>query len=120
MTAYFLQEQVERQSLTDNVDDEDVSATVQRLAELALRQVNPYVLAIYEEHQKKFDVAKSIVETMTQDASLDKEHQIAAFNLWGNVLNAEGKNEEAIAKYAKAVEIDPKYAYAYIQTGASR
>jgi tetratricopeptide (TPR) repeat protein len=108
VTVYFLQEQVARQSLTDSVDSGDVSAIVQRLAELALRQVNPYVLAVYDYEQKRFAAVESIVEAITQDASLDKEHRIVAFELWGRMASDLGKLDEAIEKYAKALEIDPK------------
>jgi tetratricopeptide (TPR) repeat protein len=119
VTAYFVQEQIGRQSLSDKINSGDVPDLVQRLAELALRQVNPYVLAANKYDQQQFDKAISIAEEMTLDSSLDRDHRVEAFNLWGNALDEEGKYEEAIPKFASAVELDPKYAYAYNGWGNS-
>src|SRR5215475_8395378 len=48
VTAYFVQEPTGRQSLSDTIQSGDVSDVVQRIAELALRQINPYVLGCYD------------------------------------------------------------------------
>ncbi|HXC94561.1 MAG TPA: tetratricopeptide repeat protein [Edaphobacter sp.] len=113
LTVYFVQERVGSQSLNETVDGDDIAGLVQKLAELALRQVNPYVLAAYYEDRKQISLAESTAEAMTRDASQDTLHKTAAFDLWCIALGDEGKYDEAIAKCIKAIELDPRDKYAY-------
>jgi tetratricopeptide (TPR) repeat protein len=112
LTVYFVQERGSH-SLNERVDGDDIPGLVDKLAELALRQVNPYVLASYYDDHNKMDKVKSIVEAMTLDSSQDKLHKTAAFDLWCLALNDEGKYDEAIAKCIKAIELDPKDEFGY-------
>ena len=92
---------------------DDVEKLVQRTAETALGQVNPYVLAAYREEHREYEEAIGIVERMMQDPSEDRLHKEAALYLWGLALDSQKKYDEAIAKFRKAIELDPKYAYPY-------
>lgn len=112
LTVYFVQERGSH-SLNEAANGNDIPGLVDKLAELALRQVNPYVLAAYYDDHKKTALAESTAEAITQDASQDKLHKTAAFDLWCIALEDEGKYDEAIAKCIKAVELDPKDKYAY-------
>jgi len=98
---------------------DDVEKLVQRTAETALGQVNPYVLAAYREEHREYEEAIGIVERMMQDPSEDRLHKEAALYLWGLALDSQKKYDEAIAKYQKAIEFDPKDAFAYNGWGFS-
>jgi Flp pilus assembly protein TadD len=119
ITVYFKQGKNGSQALSGIAERDDVNVLVQRTAELALEQVNPYVLAVYWEDRREFDKSIRVAQAIAEDTSQDLLHREACFNLWGNALGDDGKDEEAIAKYQKAIELDPKYAYAYNNWGIS-
>ncbi len=54
---------------------------------------------------------------MVQDQSPDREHKVVALNLWGNALYDQKKYNEAVAKYQKAIKLDPKYVFPYVGWG---
>jgi tetratricopeptide (TPR) repeat protein len=87
---------------------DDVEKLMQRTAETVLGRVNPYLLASYREDHQEYAEAIGIVERMVQDPSVDRRHRGAALQLWGIVLYDQEKYDEAIAKYQKAIELDPK------------
>ena len=84
VTVYFRQGRNQSQSLSVDAARDDVNLVVQRAAELALEQVNPYLLAAYEEDHREFEKAARLVEKMTLDPSQDLLHQVACLNLWGD------------------------------------
>jgi TPR repeat len=96
---------------------DDVGTLVRRTAETVLGQVNPYVLAVYREAHHEYEKAIEIVRGIIQDSSEKRRYREAAFLLWGNALQDQGKNEEAIAQYRKALQLDPKSAAAYYNWG---
>jgi tetratricopeptide (TPR) repeat protein len=95
----------------------NIGLLAKRTAELALEQVNPYVLAAYRKDRGEFSEAIEIAQRMAEDPSVDVEHRTAAFNLWGLVLYGQKKYEDAIAKCKKAIELDPGYPHAYNNWG---
>src|SRR5271157_939011 len=117
VTVYLTQGRSRSAGVTLDVPADDLELLVQSTAETALGQVNPYVLAAYWYDHREYDKAIEIAEKIIQDTSQDVPHKEAACILWGNVLEKQGKHEEAIAKYQEAIELDPKYALAYNNWG---
>jgi tetratricopeptide (TPR) repeat protein len=113
VTVYVTQGRNRSAAVSMTVASDDVGMLVQRTAETVLGQVNPYVLAAYLEDHRESEKTIEIVQRMIQSPSEDRRHKSAALNLWGNVLSDQKKYDEAIAKYQKAIELDPKDAAPY-------
>jgi superkiller protein 3 len=139
VTFYVTQGRDRSQAITLAVSAVDIGLLAQRTAEMVLGQVNPYVLASYLDDHQEFDKAVEIVQRIAQNPPDDCAHISAAFalwsnllyrqkkeecifisaayNLWGVVLYEEKNYDGAVAKYQKAVELDPKSADAYAGWG---
>ncbi|MBB5340721.1 tetratricopeptide repeat protein [Tunturiibacter gelidoferens] len=117
ITVYFKQGRNGSQALSGVAERDDEDMLVQRAAELALEQVNPYVLALYWEDHREFDKSIKVAQATAEDASQDLPHRGACFVVWGIALDDEEKHEEAIAEYQKAIELDPKDTHAYYDWG---
>jgi len=117
VTIYLTQGRSRSAGVSLAVPADDLGLLVQSTAETALGQVNPYVLAAYRDEHREYEKAIEIVERIIQDPSEDILHKTAAYDLWGNVLRDQKKPDEAIAKYQKAIELDPKLAHAYVGWG---
>jgi len=71
------------------------------------KYTQPYTLALY--FYNKNDEKASIIEVVEYIISHEPpDDDVGAYNLWGIVLHDQLKYEEAIAKYKKAIELDPK------------
>jgi len=114
VTVYFKQGKNTIQALSDVIERDDGNMLVQRAAELALEQVNPYG----EDHQE-FEKSITVAQKMAEDTSQDLQHRGACFLIWGNTLDDEGKYKEATAKYQKAAELAPKDPYIYNNWGVA-
>src|ERR1017187_7788637 len=95
-----------------------VGLLAQRTAEMVLEEVNPYVLAVYRVGRHELDEAVGILRRIIRNPSEDRIHVSAAYSLWGVVLSDQRECDQAIAKYRKAIEINPKYALAVNNWGA--
>jgi tetratricopeptide (TPR) repeat protein len=95
----------------------DVEMLVQRTAEAVLGQVNPYVLAAYREEHHQYEDAIEIVKRMIQDSSVGRRYKESAYIVWGNALAGQKRYDDAVAKYQKAIELDPKDPLAYNNWG---
>jgi len=95
----------------------DSEAVARSVAEAIVRRVNPYLLGSYRLDHDDPVSAIAIAQSMIGDPFQDRLHQSAAYNLWGNAIDRHEHAEEAIAKYQKAIEFDPKYAVAYSNWG---
>jgi tetratricopeptide (TPR) repeat protein len=95
----------------------DIDLLAKRTAEIVLGQINPYILACYRYDQHNFVEAAKIAIQMTKDPSMDRIHRAAAVSFLGNVLDVDGKYDEALTKYQEAVHLDPKSANAYLNWG---
>jgi Tfp pilus assembly protein PilF len=118
VTVYLTQGRSRSAGVRVVVAADDLGLLVQSTAETALEQVNPYVLAAYRDEHGEHEKAIEIVERIIQDPSEDILHKTAACSLWGLVLEEQKKYDEAIAKYRKAIELDPKSALAYDDWGS--
>ena len=89
----------------------------QSAAEQILRSINPLILAVYDYDRGEREKASEIAIEIIGDAARDKLHIAAAQDLWGLVLDDQGKHQEAIARYRKAIELDPGFSNAYLNWG---
>lgn len=119
VTVYITHGQNRSAAVSTVVAGAEVALLVKCAAETALGQVNPYVLAAYREEHREYDEAVEILERMIQDPSENRRDEGAAFNLWGNVLGDQKRYDEAIAKYEKAIEFDPKLVLPYNNWGVA-
>ena len=95
----------------------DPKVTAKRTAEAILAIVNPYVLAVYEFDRGDEEATVARITQIIESPQVDKPQIVAAYNLWGSVLYEQGKLPEAIAKYQKAIELDPEYPPPYVNWG---
>lgn len=98
------------------VDTSATDALVQSAAELTLAQVNPYVygayLVEYSRPAEAEGVARGIVDGVAASHDSRKKKDLfnkAAYNLLGNALLAQGKNNDAVDAYRQAIKIDPLF-----------
>jgi tetratricopeptide (TPR) repeat protein len=119
VTVYITQGRNRIASDTVQGAPNDLASLAQRTAEVVLRQVNPYVLAAYQEDRHEYGKAVEIIEGMLQDPLQDRRHKVAALNLWGHVLQQQQRYEDAIDKYQKAVDLDRKDALSYYNGGVA-
>ncbi len=94
----------------------DVDDAVAKLSKLVLSQVNPYVMGRYAD---EIDHDPAAAVQILESCARNKDCTLRgwAFNKWGNVLSDQGKMDEAIAKYQKAIELDPKGVFPYDNWG---
>ena len=95
----------------------DPKVAAKRTAEAILAIINPYVLAVYEFDRGDEEAALALITQLLEATQVDKLQIVAAYTLWGMVLSKQGKLPEAIAKYQKAIEFDPKYPPPYTNWG---
>ena len=117
VTVYLTQGRSRSAGVRVDVPADDLELLVQSTAEAALGQVNPYVLAVHRYEHREYDKATEIVERIIRDQSQDLLHQSAACGLWGLASTPEGSMTKPIAKFQKAIELDPKYAPTYNNWG---
>jgi tetratricopeptide (TPR) repeat protein len=94
----------------------DIDDAVAKLSKLVLSQVNPYVMGRYAD---EIDHDPAAAVQILESCARNKDCTLRgwAFNKWGNVLSDQGKMDEAIAKYQKAIELDPKDVFPYDNWG---
>lgn len=85
-------------------------------AEAIVRATDPFVLASYfyvqEQPTGKYErTMKAIEYVLTHLPTTD---DVWAWNLWGLVLEQQGKSDEAIAKYRRSIAADPAISPAYV------
>ena len=116
-TVYITQGRNRSHAVSLVVGTDDIDVLAQGTAEMILGQVNPYILAVYRYGHGEVEKAVELVQRMIQDPSEDRSHVAAGFNFLGVVLTQQNKYDEAVAKYEKAIEIDPRDAIAYFNWG---
>ena len=117
VTVYITQGRERSQAASLVLNTDDIDKLAQATAEAVLQQVNPYMLAKYRYEHHELEKAEIIVQGIVRDQSADRAHVAAAFNLWGIMRSDVRKYDEAIAKYKKAIEQNPKFALAYSNWG---
>jgi tetratricopeptide (TPR) repeat protein len=117
VTVYLTQGRSRSAGVSLDVPADDLELLVQSTAETALGQVNPYVLAVYRVRHREYEKAIEIAGRIIRDPSEDILHKSAACTLWGVVLYEQKKYDEAIAKYQRAIVLNPKLALPYYNWG---
>lgn len=117
VTLYITQGRNRGPAVSLDVSDSDIGLLARRTAEMVLGQVNPYVLAAHRYVQGDHDAAVSILRSIVQDPSEDRVHKRDALIFWGNLLAEKRRFADAIGKYQKAIELDPKDDAPYIYWG---
>jgi tetratricopeptide (TPR) repeat protein len=96
----------------------NLNETLLEAAEHIYKRTDPYTLASYlyskYQQERSLEILKSIQYCLHHDPPED-DHW--AYNLWGLVLRHQKDYDGAIAKYKKAIELDPQFALAYNNWG---
>ena len=78
-----------------------------KIVELYLKQAQGFYRQ--KQWQKAIEACKSALEIIPETAE--------AYKWWGNVLEAQGKDMDALGYYAKALQFDPQLAPVYVNLG---
>jgi tetratricopeptide (TPR) repeat protein len=94
----------------------NVDALLKLGGEALVRATDPYVLASYyfllEEKGLRYERTLATINyVLTHPPQSD---DVWAWNLWGLVLERQGKREEAIVKYRRSIAADPAVSPAYV------
>ena len=110
VTVYVTRGRDRSQGIRLSETDSGINSLAHSTAEMVLSKVDPYMLAAYKVDQGELATAIEIVQRITQDPPRDRDpsYVLKAFNLWGIAFGEQGKPEEAIVKFQKALELDPK------------
>ena len=74
-------------------------------AKYIIKNTDPYRIAVYHYNHKEYSKSLQIIHQM-----IKKEQELPwAYLAWGNLLNKQGKQGEAIEKFEKALTIDPAF-----------
>jgi len=94
----------------NGVDQEHSDDLLAPAAEKVFEQADPYIAAMF---LKQSDPGKSleIARRIIADRPETDQNVLWAHNLAGNILLDQGKTDEAIAEYRKAIELDPRHAW---------
>src|SRR5579863_1070644 len=87
-----------------SVTTNDSKVIAENIAEATLREVNPYVLAVYLYDRGERDRAFAIADRFIRGPYPDRRHESVANNFWGIELADQRKYDEAIAKFQKAID----------------
>jgi tetratricopeptide (TPR) repeat protein len=118
VTIYITTGRKRRQVAPLTLAADNIRLLPKQAALIILGEVNPYVRAAYEQDNGHWEAALAIVEQLIDDPSETSNYRKAAYNnLEGNILESQHMHGEAIAKYQKATELDPKNPIAYYNWG---
>jgi tetratricopeptide (TPR) repeat protein len=117
VTVYITQGRDRSRAVSLFVNTNDIDFLAEGTAEMVLEQVNPYILARYKYDHNNVEKAVELVQRIVLDSSEDRSHVVAALNLWGVALYDKKKYDEAVAKYQKAIQLDPTNARCYYAWG---
>jgi superkiller protein 3 len=117
VTICVIQARNRSQPTSVAVPANDPDALIEGTAEIALEQINPYILASNLEDRGEYERGIDVVKRLVQDPNQDSFHKEASFNLWGVLLIDENKYDDAIDKLQTAILLDPNDALPYINWG---
>ncbi|HEY6231680.1 MAG TPA: tetratricopeptide repeat protein [Pyrinomonadaceae bacterium] len=103
------------QSQTFNGGPENLRDILSQSAQYILRQNDPYILASYFYEEGNTREALALAQYCTYHEPRSDDYW--AYVLWGLIAEENGKFEEAIAQYEKAIRIDRVSALAYVDWG---
>src|SRR5713226_5501731 len=117
VTVYVTQGRNRSPAVSFMVASDDIGALAQRTAEVVMRRVDPYILAVYQINHHEWDKAVEVILELVQNASADRSQKAGSYILWGNVLSEQRHYDEAIQRYEQAIALDPKNAAPYNNWG---
>ena len=85
--------------------DEALDYLLEETAKTILKNTDPYRLAVYHYHKKEYQKSLQIIVELLKK----KEDKEWAYLAWANLYNRQGKRDEAIEKWKKALEINPSF-----------
>lgn len=85
--------------------DEALDYLLEESAKTILKNTDPYRLAVYHYQKKEYQKSLQIIVALLHK----KEDTEWAYLVWGNLCNKQGKRDEAIEKWKKALEINPSF-----------
>jgi len=89
----------------ENNADEALDYLLEETAKTILKNTDAYRLAVYYYQKKKYQKALQIIVKL-----LEKEDDTEwAYLAWANLCNRQGKRDEAIIKWKKALDINPSF-----------
>ena len=103
-----------------SVPAEDVEALAYQAAEMILQEVNPALYAMHKLREGQYDETMAFVYQELEDPTASRLGKVSALNLWGSVLAAERKYDDAAARYGEAIILAPDNAAAYSDLGIIR
>ena len=85
--------------------EEALDFLLEEAAKTILKNTDPYRLAVYHYQKKEYQKSLQIIVQLLEK----KEDTEWAYLAWGNLYNQQGKLDEAIEKWKKALEINPTF-----------
>ena len=85
--------------------DKALDYLLEEAAKTILKNTDPYRLAVYYYHKEEFPKSLQIIVKLLEE----KEDTEWAYLAWGNLYSKQGKQDEAIKKWKKALEINPSF-----------
>jgi tetratricopeptide (TPR) repeat protein len=102
-------------SVTGPIDD--IGKALDKSAEYILSSTEPYIYAAYLLTHNNTDEALSWIKKCLADTN--SSNRPWAYNLWGVYYLERGHLDEAIDRFRKAIELDPKFSVAYLNWGVA-
>ncbi len=108
---------IEVHNYTDSLTiDKRVNKLLKEAAEKVLRWSDPYILAVYYYHQKRYDEAMDCARAILKERPKEAAW---AYLAWGSILVRQQNINGGIEKYEKAVSLDSKLEPALSNLGTS-
>ena len=85
--------------------EEALDFLLEEAAKTILKNTDPYRLAVYHYQKKEYQKSLQIIVQLLEK----KEDTEWAYLAWGNLYDQQGKLDEAIEKWKKALEINPTF-----------
>lgn len=85
--------------------DEAMDYLLEEAAKTILKNTDPYRLAVYYYQKKEYQKSLKVIVKLLEKEE-DKEW---AYLAWANLRNRQGKREEAIEKWKKALSVNPSF-----------
>jgi tetratricopeptide (TPR) repeat protein len=84
---------------------EDLDGILQQVAEHLYKHTQPYILASYWWKVGEYEQSLDLLAYILRSAPTDDD--CWAYNLWGLIARDQGRHNDAIEKFKKAIELDP-------------
>jgi tetratricopeptide (TPR) repeat protein len=100
---------------TVHLEDDDLDLLIEQAAVEVLNRIDPYVLASYYYQEKLWDKMDETVDNIL--ATRDPSERKWALILRGNRFRDQGRRDEAITYYDRAILLDGRFSIAFLNKG---